>query len=851
DLDIVSAHDNDSYVFWVAHLDGAGTFATTPASSAFSIRPLNIAVADFDGDSDLDIAAVSYETDEIVWHANTDGLGALGPAQATGHVESDVFSFQAADLDSDGDIDLLTTSHEDDSVGWYENTDGLGSFASRVNLPAGAALYAFAFDLDRDGDLDVLTSRPTEGLLLWCENTDGAGTFAAAAAMPGAEVISGRLDAADVDGDFDLDLLVANAATGAAEVLLNKSDDCNGDRIPDECQLAGNDCNGNGVPDDCEPDDDCNGNAVRDICEIGAAETDCNGNAIPDSCELSENDCNASGRLDICEILDGLVDDCNVNGIPDSCELLGNDCNDNGVPDDCDVAMSDCNGNGVPDDCELLDNDCNANGVPDDCEIALHDCDRNGVPDSCELAAGDCDGNGILDACETLVTFDIQEVVDAGNVSDLASGDIDNDGDADIVIADGHDEFFWFETVEGAVFGERRLVGEVESDYDFSNAPVALGDFDGDGDMDVAASTGGLNPGLKSIVWFENLDGRGAFGPPRHRTISLSGASSIAAVDVDGDGDIDLVAGFCGADTLCWFENLDGLGQFSGPRIVSNTLDCVSGLVAADFDNDGDVDVAVAAASEDHIRYFRNADGHGAFELRPIVDTIDSPRSLVAVDMDRDSDLDLVAAASWGRRVTWYENTDGQGSFGPRNTIAAPGDDTIYVAACDIDRDGDMDVISTLRVRKQVVWHENRDGSQQFWTQRMILDIGRLPTGVLADDLDGDFMPDVLCRIDGGALEDLQLARNTTEDCNLNGLPDRCDLAGNDADNDGVPDDCGEIPGDINNDRSVDAMDVALFVKALVGANAQPIVLARADLNDDSVVNGADIAPFIDAMIGG
>jgi hypothetical protein len=101
------------------------------------------------------------------------------------------------------------------------------------------------------------------------------------------------------------------------------SADCQGNGVPDECELAGNDCNGSSVPDDCEPD------------------------------------CNANGAEDGCDIAAGTSDDCNLNGVPDECEVeeFARDCNQNGTPDPCDIgsgASADANGDGVPDECRVL-----------------------------------------------------------------------------------------------------------------------------------------------------------------------------------------------------------------------------------------------------------------------------------------------------------------------------------------------------------------------------------------------------------------------------------------------------------------------------------------------------------------
>ncbi|MGB2985633.1 MAG: hypothetical protein WBE26_07090, partial [Phycisphaerae bacterium] len=104
-----------------------------------------------------------------------------------------------------------------------------------------------------------------------------------------------------------------------------------------------------------------------DLSALGDCILDCNGNGIPDECDV---DCGEPGGP--CDIPGcGGSLDCNDNTIPDECE---EDCNDNGVPDDCDISAGtspDCNENGVPDECDITDGtsiDCDGNGVPDECE---------------------------------------------------------------------------------------------------------------------------------------------------------------------------------------------------------------------------------------------------------------------------------------------------------------------------------------------------------------------------------------------------------------------------------------------------------------------------------------------------
>ena len=100
------------------------------------------------------------------------------------------------------------------------------------------------------------------------------------------------------------------------------------------------------------PSEDCNGNSIPDACDIDAGTSDdLNGNGVPDECE----DCNGNGVFDDQDVAAGTSEDCNGNGLPDECEVAGgNDCNGNGVPDDCELDEFDCDNNGIHDACQAL-----------------------------------------------------------------------------------------------------------------------------------------------------------------------------------------------------------------------------------------------------------------------------------------------------------------------------------------------------------------------------------------------------------------------------------------------------------------------------------------------------------------
>lgn len=93
-------------------------------------------------------------------------------------------------------------------------------------------------------------------------------------------------------------------------------------------------------------------------------------------------------------------------------------------------------------------------------------------------------------------------------------------------------------------------------------------------------------------------------------------------------------------------------------------------VAAADVDGDLDLDVISASYNDGRIVWYENTDGAGTFLAGVDIDVLDSAESVVAVDLDDDGDVDLVVAESLGGRIVWYENTDGLGTFSTANDIA-------------------------------------------------------------------------------------------------------------------------------------------------------------------------------------
>lgn len=198
----------------------------------------------------------------------------------------------------------------------------------------------------------------------------------------------------------------------------------------------------------------------------------------------------------------------------------------------------------------------------------------------------------------------------------------------------------------------------------------------------------------------------------------LNQTISVFAADMDNDGDVDILAISAPNKTVVWYENLDGKGNFSPQKVISNQVDGAFSVIAADIDGDGDMDV-VLASDFLGLMWFENLDGMGQFSSKKIIDgQIGNSRSVVAVDIDGDGDLDILGNGTGSNKIYWIENLDVLGNFGPRQIIDSVGLYAKVVFAADIDGDGDMDVVFASNGDNEVAWYENLDGIGNFGPKR-------------------------------------------------------------------------------------------------------------------------------------
>jgi len=140
---------------------------------------------------------------------------------------------------------------------------------------------------------------------------------------------------------------------------------------------------------------------------------------------------------------------------------------------------------------------------------------------------------------------------------------------------------------------------------------------------------------------------------PHTITENAGGAVSVYAVDVDSDGDMDVLSASWFDDKIAWYEN-DGNENFT-PHTITTSADSAVSVYAVDVDGDGDMDVLSASFNIDEIAWYEN-DGNENFTPHTITTNAPGASSVYAVDVDGDGDIDVLSASQLDNKIAWYEN---------------------------------------------------------------------------------------------------------------------------------------------------------------------------------------------------
>jgi hypothetical protein len=451
--------------------------------------------------------------------------------------------------------------------------------------------------------------------------------------------------------------------------------------------------------------------------------------------------------------------------------------------------------------------------------------------------------NGTSNPFDGVVGSDI--TTDSQLTNSVALGDMDGDGDSDLVAGNNGVSRLYLNNGTSAPF--EGITGSDLPGEEQVTLAVALGDMDNDGDLDVILGSG--NPAQRNRLYLNNGTSapfEGVMGMDISDDIFQT--TSLALGDVNGDGDLDLVAGnghglgepnrlYLNNGSSHPFENVSG-------QNISEATEKTRALVLGDVDSDGDLDLIVGNALESPSRLYRNngtADPfRGAAGLTFTTDVSDT-QSAALGDMDGDGDLDLVLGTGNGETNRLYLNNADSNPFNGVNganipVIAVPvtsqDRDTLSVALGDMDGDGDLDVVAGNRNQANRLFLSNGSGNPFLTGGANITSDADNTTSIAVGDMDGDGDLDVVA---GNNDQANRLYLNNGTSTPFNGVTGS--NITNDADNTS-----SVALGDVNGDGGLDLV---------VGNQNEPnrLYLNNGTLNPFSGIMGSDISSDADQTV--
>ena len=328
----------------------------------------------------------------------------------------------------------------------------------------------------------------------------------------------------------------------------------------------------------------------------------------------------------------------------------------------------------------------------------------------------------------------------------IALGDVDGDGDLDMVEANGR---HWPQTNYVYINAENRgLTKRMQlSIYDRTGYTVKLADMDGDGDLDIVQAS----DKQENQIYFN--DGTGQFGPAHLFGDIQSNTRNIEIADLNGDGALDILEICRGTPNLLFIN--DGAGHFHGmgqsdiapPVTFGDLSDRTLSVKVADMNDDGQVDLILANRDGGQNKILL---GRANLQFGPAIpfgSGEDDTRGLVVVDMNNDGRPDIVTA-NIGEANGVILNK-GNGVFDPSQRFGSDTGRSYAILAHDLDGDEDMDIIVANVADKNRVFLNDGTGQLSLLAEIGLAEHKTYALGV--GDINGDGLPDIIAGNSEGA----------------------------------------------------------------------------------------------------
>jgi len=788
DIDVLSASRNDITIAWYKSV-GDTTFQQKIIDDAAGAIE-SIYVADLDGNKKLDVLSASSGNNTISWYKN-EGNEEFGNRQVITPQVPGANSVFAIDLDGDGDMDVLSASRNDDKIAWYQN-DGLGNFdpdGRPITTEADNARAVYAADIDGDGDPDVLSASFKDSTIAWYENT----VFLHIPTLEETTNVQSDQFTVNWSGRDAVAYEVDVATDSTFTQLVENYEKVRIDTPAVSFQVTG-----------LEPNQKYY-YRMRSINVLNAISANTTVDSVTTFAELTIEEPTPTGftarwlavsgvtfyRVEVATNPDFTQNNTTLE-VSDTSAVISNlptaatstyYCRVQAITNEQLISQTEVveislpvprltgissNTADVGQTVSIMGSNFNSNQEQVTVEVgnlSLQPEFLNSEGDSISFIVPSlCPGTYNLflivgSQFSDSIFFTIENnniqggrfgppkilTDQADGAWDVYAADLDGDGDMDVLSAsDKDDRVDWYENKinDGIDFEypERKLITD-QADGAHS---VYAAKLDEDDDIDVLSASSNDN----TIAWYENkLEEEDTFIMDVI-TSQANDAHSVYVADLNDDKFLDVLSASFQDNKIAWYENTGNENELFGED--QNVIDSLIGAIsvyAADLNKDSKMDILSANASS--FNFYLN-DGEGKFR-RHRIDTVGGPIpggawDIYVADLNGDKKLDVLTAAGQEDKIAWYEYTmDAEDNF----TFNLGGIITKYAAgvfsihAADLDRDGDMDVLSASRMDNKVAWYEN-EGDGTFGEQQIITCEANTPYSVYAADLNGDYSLDVL-----------------------------------------------------------------------------------------------------------
>ncbi|MEL6561003.1 MAG: FG-GAP-like repeat-containing protein [Bacteroidota bacterium] len=556
-----------SIQFTIASLPGPGIFEDQQTITGNATSPRSVFAADIDGDGDMDVLSASTSDDRIAWYENN---GSQSFTQNTISTDADgASSVYAADIDGDGDMDVLSASGTDDKIAWYEN-NGSESFTEQsISTATNSPNAIFAIDVDSDGDMDILSASRSDNRIAWFEN-DGSESFTFNTISTSASDAK-SVYAIDVDGDGDIDVLSASTNDDKIAWYENNGSEVFTERTISTSADAANgvfaiDVDGDGDIDVLSSSEGDNKIAWYENDGSESFTTRTISTSINGAFAVSATDIDGDGDIDVL-----------AGAFGTSTTLLEND----GTQSFTASAVGSSSLALFPADLDT-DGDMDVVTATQQLSVQIEWYEQNSTPlillssspaKNATNVASDSDISLTFDTDVDNSTLNNSNIVISGNQTGLISGFFTGGGTP---------------TVTFSTFTDFKP-GEI----------ITISVTDG---LRGTANEVATNESIQFTVVSQR--GSGKFSALNEITMSADGANSVFAIDVDSDGDMDVLSSSSIDDKIAWYEN-DGNQSFTSQTITMDANNARS-VYATDVDGDGDIDVLSASSFDNKIAWYEN-----------------------------------------------------------------------------------------------------------------------------------------------------------------------------------------------------------------------------------------------------